>query len=98
MNNASAVVEDLNEASNFFDAVISTLAVSRRICVSISSKLFLSFFVTEPSPTMSTHEPLSTAHRRALVATSPNRGVNGMCHYRRVGARIWDSFRRKLLR
>lgn len=74
--NASAIVEDLSGAFNFFEAVTSPLALLSRMGVPISSTHFLSVFLTDPSPT---HDPLSTTHHRAPVATSPNKEESEEC-------------------
>lgn len=73
MIKAPAIVDDRRGAVSFFDAVTSPLAVLSRMGMLISSTHFFSVFVTESSPTMSTHEPLSTARHRDPAATSPDK-------------------------
>lgn len=63
MTNAPANVDDRNGALQRFEMANSLFAVSRRIGVN-PFDTFFSLFVMVPSPTMSTHDPLSTTQRR----------------------------------
>lgn len=70
---ASAMVEVFNGSFTSLEAVTSTFAVLVALtspCVQCSSSPSSS--QSPPSPTVSTHYPLSITHRRAPVATSPS--------------------------
>lgn len=81
-----------------FDDVTSPLAVLSRTGVPISSTGVFSFFVKEPAPTMSTHDPRSMSHHRDSVGTSSHSedsdecvtiGVSGVVAETALGA-IWS--------